>query len=371
MPPAPKASVAAAGDDLWTRDEALEEYYMRLALRVAQSALSVGVGEVPVGCVIVLRNPPEASSLQKEAAKKDGEAGSSSLTCCDIKPSPETNCNDPALAAAFFSSPSVVVSHGANQVNATRDATRHAEIVAIDRMLTGGLASDSARLPPNVVLRAAHGVPKDGPPQSRQQDQEPRGTRERSVLAENSAAEAGSHCCGTDDGCASAAKRDRPLHESLEDRWVNVPTDPSHWKNSYGWHGISDPKTKRYTPDIFRRCDLYVTCEPCIMCAAALSRIGIGRVFFGCRNDRFGGCGSVLGLHERGAVQSEMHLGFPIVGGVLEREAVGLLRSFYDRENFHAPDEKRRRKAPPSLSGNGGQDSCAASRDPLVVNKSN
>lgn len=41
----------------------------------------------------------------------------------------------------------------------------------------------------------------------------------------------------------------------------------------------------------------FVTCEPCIMCAAALCDIEIKGVVFGCSNDRFGGCGSVLGVH--------------------------------------------------------------------------
>lgn len=79
-------------------------------------------------------------------------------------------------------------------------------------------------------------------------------------------------------------------------------------------------------------------------CAAALSMVGIGRVFFGCRNDRFGGCGSILHLHISDTVPSSKHVGFPIVGGILEAEAISLLRSFYDRENFHAPDDKRKRK---------------------------
>ena len=35
---------------------------------------------------------------------------------------------------------------------------------------------------------------------------------------------------------------------------------------------------------------------------------------------------------------------YPITSGVLEQEAIDLLRSFYNRENFHAPDDKRRRK---------------------------
>ena len=43
---------------------------------------------------------------------------------------------------------------------------------------------------------------------------------------------------------------------------------------------------------------LYVTVEPCIMCASALRQLGIKRVYYGCGNDRFGGCGSVLGVNQ-------------------------------------------------------------------------
>jgi tRNA-specific adenosine deaminase 2 len=48
---------------------------------------------------------------------------------------------------------------------------------------------------------------------------------------------------------------------------------------------------------------LYVTVEPCIMCASALRQMGIKRVFYGCANERFGGCGSVLGVNERYILQ--------------------------------------------------------------------
>ncbi|XP_054802171.1 tRNA-specific adenosine deaminase TAD2 isoform X2 [Prosopis cineraria] len=47
----------------------------------------------------------------------------------------------------------------------------------------------------------------------------------------------------------------------------------------------------------FSSCSLYVTCEPCIMCASALSFLGIREVYYGCANDKFGGCGSILALH--------------------------------------------------------------------------
>jgi tRNA-specific adenosine deaminase 2 len=73
--------------------------------------------------------------------------------------------------------------------------------------------------------------------------------------------------------------------------------------------------------------------------------IGIRRVYFGCKNDRFGGCGSLLDLHRPDALPSSKHHGFEIIGGILEDDAIRLLRSFYDRENFHAPDSHRRKKS--------------------------
>ena len=48
---------------------------------------------------------------------------------------------------------------------------------------------------------------------------------------------------------------------------------------------------------VFARCQLYVTVEPCIMCATALRLVGVRRVVYGCGNDRFGGCGSVLDVN--------------------------------------------------------------------------
>ncbi|KAF8509414.1 cytidine deaminase-like protein [Hysterangium stoloniferum] len=80
---------------------------------------------------------------------------------------------------------------------------------------------------------------------------------------------------------------------------------------------------------------LYVTVEPCIMCASALRQVCIKEVFFGCGNDRFGGCGSVLGVNE-----SLPHPKFPSYraqGGLLREEAIMLLRRFYITENVNAP----------------------------------
>ncbi|KAL7200079.1 hypothetical protein ACSBR2_022231 [Camellia fascicularis] len=96
----------------------------------------------------------------------------------------------------------------------------------------------------------------------------------------------------------------------------------------------------------FSKCTLYVTCEPCIMCAAALSILGIKEVYYGCANDKFGGCGSILSLHLSsseplisGGVPRQN--GFKCTGGIMASEAVALLRSFYEQGNPNAPKPHR------------------------------
>lgn len=94
----------------------------------------------------------------------------------------------------------------------------------------------------------------------------------------------------------------------------------------------------------FARCVLYVTCEPCIMCASALSIIGIKEVYYGCANDKFGGCGSILSLHEANPKQifgSPQGSGFRCFGGLMASEAVELLRNFYEQGNPNAPKPHR------------------------------
>ncbi|KAI3926189.1 hypothetical protein MKW98_028325 [Papaver atlanticum] len=92
----------------------------------------------------------------------------------------------------------------------------------------------------------------------------------------------------------------------------------------------------------FSKCHLYVTCEPCIMCAAAISILGIKAVYYGCANDKFGGCGSILSLHSRNTDgSSEMKDCFTCKRGVMASEAVSLFRSFYEQGNPSAPKPHR------------------------------
>jgi len=95
--------------------------------------------------------------------------------------------------------------------------------------------------------------------------------------------------------------------------------------------------------DAFKGCVLYVTCEPCIMCAAALSLLSIERVVYGCGNDRFGGNGSILDIHKTGCgtcsgESTSVHgSAYESLGGLCAEEAVGLLKEFYAIGNPNAP----------------------------------
>ncbi|XP_061901023.1 tRNA-specific adenosine deaminase 2 isoform X1 [Entelurus aequoreus] len=76
---------------------------------------------------------------------------------------------------------------------------------------------------------------------------------------------------------------------------------------------------------------LYVTVEPCIMCAAALRLTNIPVVVYGCKNERFGGCGSVLDISSANLPQTGTS--FKCVSGHRAEEAVEMLKMFYKQEN--------------------------------------
>ncbi|KAI3926187.1 hypothetical protein MKW98_028323 [Papaver atlanticum] len=79
----------------------------------------------------------------------------------------------------------------------------------------------------------------------------------------------------------------------------------------------------------------------------AISILGMNAVYYGCANDKFGGCGSILSLHSRNTEHllsggaSEMKGCFTCKGGVMASEAVSLFRSFYDQGNPSAPKPHR------------------------------
>lgn len=94
-----------------------------------------------------------------------------------------------------------------------------------------------------------------------------------------------------------------------------------------------------YKPEVFQDCELYVTVEPCVMCAAALRLLKIKEVYYGCGNDRFGGCDSVLDVNTRPFGNEPPYPTFP---GYFKNEAIMMLRRFYVRENENAPVPRKK-----------------------------
>ena len=72
-------------------------------------------------------------------------------------------------------------------------------------------------------------------------------------------------------------------------------------------------------------CSLYVTLEPCPMCAGAIIMSRLSRVFYGARDELTGSCGSVINLF----MEPYGHTA-QITGGLLAEECSGLLSEFFE-----------------------------------------
>ena len=70
---------------------------------------------------------------------------------------------------------------------------------------------------------------------------------------------------------------------------------------------------------------LYVTKEPCAMCAGAIVAARIARLVFGCRDPKGGAAGSVIDIFGSPAANHRV----VVRGGVLEAETAGQLREFF------------------------------------------
>lgn len=83
------------------------------------------------------------------------------------------------------------------------------------------------------------------------------------------------------------------------------------------------------------------------MCAGALRQLGIRNVFFGCANERFGGCGSVLRVNQTYPLSlvskvdcsADGELAYQTFPGIYREEAIMLLRDFYMQENANGPSQ--------------------------------
>ncbi|MEE0859508.1 MAG: tRNA adenosine(34) deaminase TadA [Acutalibacteraceae bacterium] len=85
-------------------------------------------------------------------------------------------------------------------------------------------------------------------------------------------------------------------------------------------------------------CDLYVTLEPCPMCTGAIINSRICNVYYGAKNIRAGGCGSVVNLFD-----------FPfnhkpnVISGLLEDECGEIMTRFFERVREQRKLEKAKK----------------------------
>jgi tRNA(adenine34) deaminase len=73
---------------------------------------------------------------------------------------------------------------------------------------------------------------------------------------------------------------------------------------------------------------LYVTLEPCAMCAGALIQARVERVVFGAGDSRNGACGSVFNVLQSDRLNHQAE----VMGGVLAEDCADLLRVFFRRK---------------------------------------
>lgn len=215
-----------------------------------------------------------------------------------------------------------VIARGMNATNVTRNGTRHAEFMAIAALMSVAKPGQpkTTSLKPNVPPKKV--VKGDG-------------------QSDTSSVEWRSPDEGNEDG------RKGHLYP----------------------YGQKELPQERVDGSILHESTLYVTVEPCVMCASLLRQVGIKKVYFGAVNDKFGGTGGVFSIHANSAPVSKdgqtcsahpqpkpvqypdgggslgtsfppgggdggnIESGFEIEGGWGRDEAVALLRRFYVQEN--------------------------------------
>jgi tRNA(adenine34) deaminase len=86
-------------------------------------------------------------------------------------------------------------------------------------------------------------------------------------------------------------------------------------------------------------CTLYVTLEPCAMCAMALMHARIGRVVFAAADPKTGAAGSVIDLFANAQLNHQTQ----VEGGLLAEPAGALLREFFAQRRAQQKDEREAR----------------------------
>ena len=82
---------------------------------------------------------------------------------------------------------------------------------------------------------------------------------------------------------------------------------------------------KKLNKWILDDCEMYVTLEPCLMCAGAILQARFKRLIYATKEPKFGSCGSIINVIEDKTFNHQVLLRT----GVLEEEASNLIKSFF------------------------------------------
>lgn len=79
-----------------------------------------------------------------------------------------------------------------------------------------------------------------------------------------------------------------------------------------------------------KECTLYVTMEPCPMCAGAIVLSRIPTLVFGCYDPKMGACGSIVNIAENKKFNHVVH----VIGGVLDTECGMIVKEFFEKKRI-------------------------------------
>jgi tRNA(adenine34) deaminase len=79
---------------------------------------------------------------------------------------------------------------------------------------------------------------------------------------------------------------------------------------------------------ILEECDLYITVEPCVMCAGAILLSRIRSIYFGTFESKFGACGSLFNIIESGKYNHKPNL----YSGIYSDESKSLLENYFRKK---------------------------------------
>ena len=101
-----------------------------------------------------------------------------------------------------------------------------------------------------------------------------------------------------------------------------------HSKNSVLGHAeliAIEKANKKLKTWILDGCTIYVTLEPCPMCAGAILQSRMDKVIFGAYEPKFGACGSIVNI----LAEEKFNHKVEIEGGVMEDKCKTLLKNFF------------------------------------------